>query len=523
MPNSRIYIQRLVDIFSSVKLNNNDIEEKITVHAAVGRFAFFYEKIRNLVDYKDEHLIRKAAILRILRRLLVMEKDPHVLAEHLVRELIAAGYLSNGTLPLSIIEEVAWKVHKLQVIININAGTDSHVEWLKAITSVEIEDILVDSTREKGLVSFLYDRIFKSISVRGMEIETSILQLQIYLACYRAVVNADDEILGYKLLRAFLPEWLSPQSWINEPRAIAERLVAVERRIKKQLHHPLALRFQHVVKPWAVALNVLTIAIEKNSGEVSTLLNDQTKLDIEIKKVIDKKYATTKTKVRRVTARAVLYLFLTKMVLALVLEGPAELFLYQKINLFSLTINLLFPPVLMFFVGLFIRIPGIDNTKRIQSALKEILDEEAPAMRVISAPPHRSKSAKFGLTMTYFLTFILVFGLISYTLDILSFTWISMLIFLFFLSLVSFFAYRIRLGAREYLVIDRKITLWNSLVDFFSIPILSAGRLLSKSINRINIFLFFFDFIFEAPYKMFLQLLEEWFAFAKEKKDELQP
>ena len=95
--------------------------------------------------------------------------------------------------------------------------------------------------------------------------------------------------------------------------------------------------------------------------------------------------------------------------------------------------------------------------------------------------------------------------------------------FLFFLSLVSFFAFRIRLNAREYFVVDDKVTLRHSIIDFFSIPILRAGRWLSLSISRINIFLFFFDFIFEAPYKIFLSLLEEWFAFAKEKKDELQP
>jgi hypothetical protein len=216
-------------------------------------------------------------------------------------------------------------------------------------------------------------------------------------------------------------------------------------------------------------------------------------------------------------------LFATKMVLALVLEGPIEWVLYRNIHIPALLVNLLFPATLMFIVGLFIRIPGQDNTDRITGALDELMGEGTPTMLTIVSPPRRSALAKTVLGLTYLLTFIVTFGGIVLMLDALSFTWISSLIFLFFLCLVSFFAYRIRLGARENTVIDNKVTLWTSLVDFFSIPILRAGRWLSRNINRINIFLFFFDFIFEAPYKYVLTLLEEWFAFAKEKKDELQP
>jgi hypothetical protein len=36
------------------------------------------------------------------------------------------------------------------------------------------------------------------------------------------------------------------------------------------------------------------------------------------------------------------------------------------------------------------------------------------------------------------------------------------------------------------------------------------------------LFVFFFDFIFEAPFKLFLNILEEWSAFMKEKKEQLQ-
>jgi len=297
----------------------------------------------------------------------------------------------------------------------------------------------------------------------------------------------------------------------------------VERRIKLQLRHPLSLRFQRVIKPWAVALNMLTETLLRKPEQATVLLQRPEELKIAVAHIVEEKYTTAKTRVRRATVRATLYLFLTKMILALVLEAPTELLMYNELRFKALAVNLLFPPITMFFVGLFIRLPGQDNTEKIQSALGELLGDGSPALRTVSAPPRRSPFAKTALLFTYFLTFLITFGVVVLILQWLGFTWISELIFVFFLCLVSFFAYRIRLGAREFTVVDSKVTLWTTVVDFFSIPILRAGRMLSTSISRLNIFLFFFDFIFEAPYKLFLSVLEEWFAFAKEKKDELQP
>lgn len=98
----------------------------------------------------------------------------------------------------------------------------------------------------------------------------------------------------------------------------------------------------------------------------------------------------------------------------------------------------------------------------------------------------------------------------------------SSLIFLFFLSVVSFFAFRLRVAAREYIVVKIKDRFFTILLDFVSLPILRAGQVLSTAISRVNVFVYLFDFVIEVPYKLFLNVLEEWFAFMKEKKDEIQ-
>ena len=495
---------------------------RITVNETVGKFSFLYERIRNSVEYKDEHLIRKAAIQRILKRQLILESNPHVIAERLIRELIAARYLPNATLPESIIDQVGRLVQKYMAVSKINAGGERHAEWLRGIISVEIEESLVDATQEKALVTFLYERLADRIKLRGATLDDTERRLQVYVACYRSLVKADDDMLGFKLLRAYLPEWLRADDWVSQPRPIAERLVAVHLRIRSRLRHPLAQRFLRVVKPWAVSLALLKDVLLEAKGEAGKVLDTPDLLQLKLSQKAEERYADAKAKLRRGVVRAMIYLFITKMLIALVVEVPVERWWYGHVGIFALFVNLLFPPLTMLLVGILIKVPGQDNTNRLRTGVMELLSGNPIAEREIRVPAVRRGLTGFLFGVAYAATFLLSFGLIAMLLNALNFTWVSSILFMFFLCVVSFFGFRLRLTAREVVVVEGKQSLFSVFVDFLSLPILRAGQWLSTSISRLNVFLFVFDFIFEAPFKLFLTVLEEWFAFMKEKKDELQ-
>src|SRR5665647_255025 len=77
----------------------DDDTPKINVSDVISKVAFFYEKIRNAIDYEEDHLLRKNAIIRILKRQIVIEgvlikniNTPEI-SKHLMSELIRAGYL----------------------------------------------------------------------------------------------------------------------------------------------------------------------------------------------------------------------------------------------------------------------------------------------------------------------------------------------------------------------------------------------------------------------------------------------
>lgn len=497
-------------------------DARIRVHAAVSRFSVLYEKIRTAVDYKDEHLLRKAAIKRILSRQLVLESDPQVIASNLVRELIGARYLPNNALPDSVIGPVGDRVAKYLAVARANVGSDKHLAWLRGVLSVELEELLVDATREKAFVTFLYERLADRIGIQNAAMDQSELRLQLYIACYRGLVKADEETLGFKLLRAYLPEWLRPEDWLAEPQGMAERLVGVERRIRRGLAHPLSLKFQRAVKPWAVALNILQEALLEKPEEAGALLERPDSLNAVVARVAERRYRVANAKLRRGAVRAIIYLFVTKMLLALVVEAPLEMLWYGELSYVALAVNMSFPPVLMFLVSLFIRIPGRENTERIKANVGVLLSPSGVPLREIRVPPRRTGEARLLFGLLYAVMFGVTFGAIGLALAWLKFTWLSAVIFYFFLCVVSFFAFRLRQNARESVIVEGKDKLSGLVFDFVSLPVLRAGSWLSRGLNRINVFLFVFDFLFEAPFKIFLTVLEEWFAFMREKKEELQ-
>lgn len=496
---------------------------RIRVHAAVSRFSVLYERIRNAVDYKDDHLLRKAAILRILKRQTVLERDPAIIADQLVRELIGAKYLPNDELDERLILTAGETVRKLLVIQKTRLGSSKHIEWLRGVIAVELEDILSDGTPEKLLTTFLYEKLAEKMRVVGSSLTVSDIRLQVYIAIHRTFLKADDHTVSYKLIRAFLPEWMRPQDWIDQPQAMAERLLGIERRIRLAMDMTETAAIQRAVRPWSVSLRTLFSGLREKPTEAQTILAKPEQLDELITKIANRQYLEAKGRLRRGALRAMVYLFATKMFVALVLEVPLELLWYKEVFIPALLVNLLFPPVLMFIVSLFIRVPDKDNTKKIISQVRSLTGHEAmPWIDVRFGQGARSSASEWLFRGVYAATFALIFGCIVWLLELVSFTWISTALFLFFLCVVSFFAFRLRLTAREYVVLPPAQRASTAMLDFISLPILRAGQWLSMGISRINVFLFFFDFLFEAPFKIFLSVLEEWLQFMKEKKEELQ-
>jgi len=52
-------------------------------------------------------------------------------------------------------------------------------------------------------------------------------------------------------------------------------------------------------------------------------------------------------------------------------------------------------------------------------------------------------------------------------------------------------------------------------------PIILVGRWLSNNMSRVNIFIFIFDFIIEAPFKILVDVAEDWTKYIRERRDNM--
>ncbi len=93
----------------------------------------------------------------------------------------------------------------------------------------------------------------------------------------------------------------------------------------------------------------------------------------------------------------------------------------------------------------------------------------------------------FGFTIFYSLTFLITLSFIYEILTYLNFNLISQIIFIFFVSVVTFFSYRIRQIVKE-LRLEEKESIFTPFIDFFFMPILSLGKFFSQEIARLNFF-----------------------------------
>jgi hypothetical protein len=508
--------------------------QKIRVSELISRLAFYYEKIRNSVDYKEDYLLRRSAILRILKRQIIIEGPlkglkAEDIAKNLLIELIRAGYLPNNKLPESKIEETAAIIDKYLKLRHYSLSereNDKQVheigKWILAMASAEIEEKLCVNPVLSATVSNMYELLSEHLVLPKGSIYQADREIQIYLSIHRIFMKFDNDMLEFLLLKYYHSHWLEAAE--AEIKDLAIHIEETKNAIDEQMEHPLAAQLNKIVGHYAVYYTILNDVITDNPVRVyEDIKEDPKAFPRLVKKFAQKRYIESKRKLRRAAVRSIIYIFLTKMLLAFLLEVPVTLWLGEVLNHNSLAINISFPPLLLFLIVLFTRTPSEANTFKIIQGVEEVVfkEKEGKEPIVLRQPAKRKKSINGAFAVIYALTFFLTFALVVYCLDKIHFTFVSIIISLFFLTLVSFFSLRIRKVAREMYIVERRENIFSFIMDFFYVPIIEAGQWLNEKFSRLNFFVFILDFIIEAPFKIFVDIAEEWTKYVKERKEEI--
>ncbi len=516
------------------KAEDEEDVPRIKVSDLISRLAFYYEKIRNSVDYKEEYLLRKSSILRVLKRQIIIEAQLKTLeaediANNLLVELIRAGYLPNNKLPETKISEIALVIDKYLKLrkeslskISDDRQKNEISKWILAVASAEIEEKLCVDPVSQTIVNNMFKLLSKHVVLPDDSIYRPDKEIQIYLSIHRIFMKFDNDMLEFLLLKYFNANW--EKATDEEITYLSNRLGDTGKAISEQMNHPLAAQINKLVGHYSVYYTILNDVITDDPVRVyEDIKEDPKAFPRLVKKFTLKRYHESKVKLRRAAVRSIIYIFLTKMILALILEIPVTLWLGEILNYTSLAINVAFPPLLLFLIVLFTRMPSEANTRRIVQGVEEIVFKEKEKKEpIILKPPAKRKRGISGVfTVIYAATFLITFGLVIYILNRIHFTFVSIVIFLFFLTLVSFFSLRIRKVAREMYILEGKESIFSFVTDFFYVPIIEVGKWLNEKFSRLNFFVLILDFIIEAPFKVFVGIAEDWTKYVKERKEEI--
>ncbi len=501
---------------------------KISVSQTVTFFALAYERIRNAVEYRDAHLIRRASIERILRRRMSMNPDGTNEGENIVRELLWARYFPNESLGAFHAEQVQKVIDVYKKILDqllVGQTTKSRIyirQFLIHMMSSEIEETLQpQEAKQHSLFTFYMFQVLKD-KIKIEKTTEDEKNASFFVAIEKSFNQSDIAYLRYHLYTL----WHKPLSKQKEQEIdkLIPELHNLFIKIDNVINNPNVDRLRRFVNFHKAPFLILTELLKRRGDEAKKILTDKELLWNDVEQLCREKYAFTQDKLRMLALKAIVYIFITKMLLAIVLEYPVSLFLYGEVDYFSLTANTISPPLLMFLIATFTKIPDAKNTKRIFDRIIEILDSNNEFETTISLVTRENKvqnpSRIFTFTVFYSMTFIITFGLLNTLLGMFGFNAISKLLFMFFISVVTFFAYRIRQTAKQYQLPEGEAA-FRPFTDFFFMPILSVGKFLSRSLSHLNFVTFIFDFIIEAPFKMIIEVVEEWISFVRQKRDEI--
>jgi hypothetical protein len=502
-------------------------EEVISVSDTLSAAASAYEIMRNTLEYDEDHLLRRNAIRRILKRRMG-EGMNRALAMNLLRELIWARYFPNKTIPERKGEELTQVLEKYQGLFarlpeDSKKGQDQY-DWLLDVLTCEIEAMLDPHLVEEALAHYAYQELKKRLQWSTKMVSEEDRDLQLFVAIQRSVLKANRALLRYRIFLLYYPAWRKAAAGDEVVGEVERGFSTLMETVERQLKHPSGDALYRLMRRHAVVFHLLhDITQDDPDAFYQALENGQKeKIETALTRAAQDRYSRFRSRLARGVLRATLFLFFTKMLLALVLEAPYEMFVLHATNYVPLLVNIVFPPALLALLGFTVRTPSKSNTEKILEQARGLFGWGEDFLVLFKMRRFWTKGA-MGVVFNglYIAAFVFTLLAISFILHTFAFNAVSILFFIFFLMLVAFFGIKIRQTKKDLVVLESTGGFFTFVADIMFLPVVRAGRWMAMRAPRVNIFLFFFDFIVEAPFKAAIGIVESWLAFLREKKEEI--
>ena len=533
--------KKLVSQYNLAKIQESARPSAAIIHVdeVAQKVAAFYEQIRTIVDWKEEHLMRRAAIIRKLkRRFFDMEmnnfSETGNAAESLVFELIRGGHFPNDKIDESKINDVKNIMNKYVFILKNNtenregkAGINFY-NWVIEVCACEIEETLAPAIREMALINYMFSAMKEKIRVSDKFFDAGLLKkeyadVQIYIAVCQSLFKLDKPIISYNLIKYRYPNWQNAD--VQLVSEISQKIFKIWQKTEEELVHPMANKFYNICEKYDTPYLLMgDILSTDDPAEIGRKIAEPSDLESLIKNTYSKRLSTLKARISRAAIYSTISIFITKVLSLVLIEALIERAMGEKINFLILGADILIPTVLMFLMITFIKRPSKKNLNIVIMETMKIAYKKDVPHDVYEIKMKRKKGAVISaiLALMYVLSTFITFYAIYWVLNFFHFPITSICIDVVFIAVILFAGTAVSKRAQELTMEDEKEGFLGFISDVLFLPMQGLGRWISNTWKQYNAFAAFFNALIDMPFSAFVEFIERWRNFIKERKEEIR-
>ena len=513
--------------------------EEATIHVdeVASKVAAFYEKIRGIVDWKEDHLLKRSAIERILGRRILPQINigsgprinSQIDAEAFVLELIRSGHFPNDRIEESKIDVVQEIINKYVYIINKAPSPEKgsrlqFIQWVISIAACEIEESLNPYIKELALMNFMYFKMEED-TVLSRELKESSdedeRKIQIFINVRRALFNLDDSIITYHLIKHKYPLWTELLETDTRLSSVAKSIHIIKREMDDHLNHSLGGKISQLCLKYNTPFFIISDILLDSPTEATQKIANPEEFELLIAEKYDQRLNSHSSKLIRAAFYSTLSIFLTNIVSLFAVEIPLTKLL-GEFTIMACVIDIVVPTGIMALLVLTIPPPPKGNKERvIMETVKLAYGSKQKEIHEIKEFRQKEGLFRTIISFIYILGFLASIAFMVWALNKINFPPFSHVIFVIFLSMIAFAGTKIREKSRELHMVEVKESFLVTIFDLFALPIIFFGKWLTLRWKKYNVVSVFFNALIDMPFSVIVEFLEQWRFFLKEKKEKI--
>jgi hypothetical protein len=542
-PEDRIVREEILTVARNYErelLSSKTKDPKIHVDEIASGVAQFYEKVRKIIDWKDDNVLRRGAIERILKRRLFpkivlrsfKESDSPQLAKTMIEELIRGGHLPNHEVPQSRVQSVSNALGKylyfLEYTVKTHGITDvkkgnNITTFIIEIATCEIEEILVRPVKEYGIIDAMSKILYERIKVIPEDrISPDLVLDMLRVSVQRRLYHLDDNYILYMYLRRRFPNWSNFSE--EELQWFAENIGSIKEESEEYINSKICKKFDEVTEGVDAVFLLLDDVFEglrESPESVEKSISDENLLLSLIEDNYKKRRISLKRRLRNSAIFSTLSVLISNFATFYLLEVPIARLFYEEFNTLATVVDFALPAVVMFMLIIFIKPPEEENLKRVLLATEDLLftgsDFESYEVKI---DDDSSKLGKIFAEIFFVLLSLFLFFGIGYLFYIAQLPITSVVYDTFMVAITFYAALSVRKKSRE-LDVGAHRNFGDLLFDVFTVPLARIGSFLSSKWREYNVVAIFTNYLVEIPFVAVLDFIELWSKFMKERNAEI--